>query len=82
MVGSRFTASRYTSSLRAALPAAALAAAVLVLDPAPSGADLSTAGPATCLPHCDNALYPYTEHLRVTSEETAQSLPGSTPPAG
>lgn len=77
MIGFRFVA------LGALLPATAVAGA-LVLGTAPSGA---VAAPATCMPRCDHALYPYAKFIAMTAEDAAASAtgdPGAPPqqPAG
>ena len=82
--------SRFASALRSALPATAVAAAALVLLSAPVAASAAAvpagpSAPATCLPHCDNALYPYVESVRATGDQASTSadavLPGG-PPTG
>ncbi len=69
--------SRIASALRSALPATAFAAAALVLIPAPPGtsAAAAPAQPVTCMPHCDNALYPYTEYARASVDAFVPGAP-------
>jgi hypothetical protein len=69
---------RIASLLRSALSATALAAAALVLIPAPpatSAAAAPATQPVTCMPHCDNALYPYTEYARASVDAFVPGAP-------
>lgn len=54
---------------RSGLATTALAAAALVLVSAPGEASAAPpTSPATCLPHCDNSLYPFTEFAKASVE--------------
>jgi hypothetical protein len=81
MVGSRIA-----STLKVALAVAAFAGATSVLVSAPAPSHASATGPATCLPRCGNALYPFVESVRATGDEVSTSadtmLPGIPPSGG